>query len=211
MMRVLIVGSTGGTGRQLVSQALERGHHVTALARNPARLQIQHENLRVVRGDVLDEAAIDAAVEGQDAVLSALGHKRWFYPNRILSDGTRNVIQAMEKHGVRRLVCETALGIGRTWWRMGLYYTLFVIPFILPLYFWDKHRQEAVIRASSLDWIIVRPGALTNGPKRGAYRHGPGIGNPLWTVRISRADVADFMLNQLSDDTYLRAAPGLAW
>jgi putative NADH-flavin reductase len=154
---------------------------------------------------------VEAAVAGQDAVLSALGHKRWFYPNRILSDGTKNILRAMEKHGVRRFVCETALGIGSTWWRMGLYYTLFVTPFILPFYFWDKHRQEAVIRASSVDWIIVRPAMLTNGRKRGTYRHGQGIGNPLWTVRISRADVADFMLNQLTDDTYLRSTPGVAW
>ncbi len=94
---------------------------------------------------------------------------------------------------------------------MGLYYTLFVIPFILPFYYWDKQRQEQVIRASSLDWVIVQPGALTNGSKRGVYRHGGDIGNWLWTVRISRADVADFMLNQLADDTYLRAAPGVCW
>jgi putative NADH-flavin reductase len=210
-MRVLIVGSTGGTGRELVSQALERGHQVTALARNPDKVKLRHENLKVVRGDVLDQASIDAAVAGQEAVVSALGHKRWFYPTRIQSDGTRNILRAMEKHGVRRFVCETALGIGSTWWRMGLYYTLFVTPLILPFYFWDKHRQESVIRASSVDWIIVRPGMLTNGPKRGVYRHGQGIGNPLWTVRISRADVADFMLNQLTDDTYLRSAPGVAW
>ena len=210
-MRLLVIGSTGGTGRELVAQALERGHIVTALARNPSKLQIRHDNLRVVRGDVLDAAVVNDAVAGQDAVLSALGHKRWFYPNAILSEGTRNVVRAMEKHGVDRFVCETALGVGRTWWRMGLYYTLLVTPFILPFYFWDKHRQEAVIRSSSLDWVIVRPGALTNGRKRGVYRHGFRIGNPLWTVRISRADVADFMLNQLADETYVHAAVGVAW
>ena len=209
-MRLLIVGATGGTGRELVSQALDRGHEVTALARNPAKIQLQHENLKVVRGDVLDEVSIDAAVAGQDAVLSALGHKRWFYPNRILSDGTRNVLRAMEKHGIRRFVCETALGVGESWWRMGLYYTLFVIPVILPWYFLDKRRQESVIRESSVDWVIVRPGALTNGPARGVRRHGFKVGNPLWTVRIPRADVAEFMLNQVSDDAYLRTAVGIA-
>jgi uncharacterized protein YbjT (DUF2867 family) len=94
---------------------------------------------------------------------------------------------------------------------MGLYYTLFVIPFILPFYYWDKRRQEQVIRASSPDWVIVRPGRLTNGSERGVYRHGADIGNWLWTVRISRADVADFMMNQLTDDTYLRAAPGVCY
>ena len=210
-MRLLIIGATGGTGQQLVTQALDRGHQVTALARRPDRVEQRHERLNVVRGDVLDYASVEDAVRGQNAVFSALGHKRWIGPSHILSEGTRNVIRAMEKHGIRRLVCETSLGLGESWGRLGIYYTFFVIPFILPFYFWDKRRQESVIRASTLDWIIVRPGALTNGPKRGACRHGARIGSWLWTVRISRADVADFMLNQLSDDTYLRSTPGVCW
>lgn len=210
-LRVLIVGATGGTGRQLVAQALERGYEVTALARNPAALDITHPRLRIVGGDVLDPASIDEAIRGQEAVISALGHKKLFPPNRILSEGTRNLVRAMEAQGVRRFVCETALGIGNTAGRMGLYYTLFVIPVILPSYFWDKTRQELVIAQSRLSWIIVRPGALTNGERRGKYRHGADVGSFLWTVRISRADVAEFMLNQLTDDTYLRAAPGVCW
>lgn len=210
-MRLLIVGSTGGTGRELVRQALERGHEVRALARNPSRLGMEQERLSVVRGDVMDPASVEAAVAGQDAVLCALGHKRFFYPTRILSEGTRNLIRAMEKESVRRLVCETSLGIGDRWGRLGLVYTLFVGNFILPFYFYDKVRQERAIRESSLDWVIVRPGALTNGAKRGVYRHGPRVGNWLWTVRISRADVADFMLNQVTSDEYLRQTPGVSW
>jgi len=210
-MRLLIVGSTGGTGRELVRQALERGHEVRALARNPSRLGMEQERLSVVRGDVMDPASLEAAVAGQDAVLCALGHKRFFYPTRILSEGTRNLIRAMEKESVRRLVCETSLGIGDRWGRLGLVYTLFVGNFILPFYFYDKVRQERAIRESSLDWVIVRPGALTNGAKRGVYRHGPRVGNWLWTVRISRADVADFMLNQVTSDEYLRQTPGVSW
>jgi putative NADH-flavin reductase len=210
-MRLLIIGATGGTGRQLVTQALERGHEVTALVRRPAKIEVRHERLVIPRGNVLDYNSLDAAMRGQEAVLCALGHKRWFYPTRILSEGTRNLLRAMETHRVRRLVCETSLGLGESAGRMGLYYTLFVIPFILPFYYWDKRRQEQVIRASSPEWVIVRPGALTNGAKRGGYRHGGDLGSWLWTVRISRADVADFMLNQLTDDTYLRAAPGVCW
>lgn len=209
--RVLIVGATGGTGRALVAQALERGFVVSAFVRDPAALGIEHPRLQVVRGNVLDEASIDRAMAGQDAVLSALGHKRYFGPTRILSAGTRNLLRAMERHGVRRFVCETTIGIGDSAARLGLYYTLFVIPVILPFYFWDKTRQERLIAASGTDWVIVRPGALTNGQKRGAYRHGARIGSLLWTVRISRADVADFMLNQLTDDRYLGAAPSLAY
>jgi len=209
--RVLIVGATGGTGRQLVAQALERGFAVTALVRNPAKLQVAHPQLTVVRGDVLDAGSVETAVRGQQAVLSALGHKRFYPPNRILSEGTRNILRAMEAHGVPRFVCETSLGIGDSAGRLGVYYTFFTIPVVLPFYYWDKTRQEGVIATSNVEWVIVRPGLLTNGEKRGRYRHGRHVGSFLWTVRISRADVADFMLNQLESDTYLRTAPGVCW
>jgi putative NADH-flavin reductase len=209
--RLLIVGATGGTGRQLVAEALERGHVVTALVRDASKLEMQHERLRVVQGDVLDYPSIDAAVREQDAVICALGHKRFFYPTRILSEGTGNLLRAMHKHGVGRLVCETSLGIGDSAGRMGVYYTLFVIPVILPFYFWDKTRQELLVAASTLEWVIVRPGVLTNSAKRGTYRHGFDVGSLIRTVRISRGDVAGFMLDQLTDDTYLGMAPGVSW
>jgi putative NADH-flavin reductase len=209
--RVLIVGATGGTGRQLVRQALERGYAVTVLVRDPSKLAVSHPQLSVMRGDVLDEAAVGEAVRGQDAVVSALGHRRFLGPTRILSNGTRNLARAMQAHGVRRLVCETSLGIGNSAGRMGVWYTFFVIPVILPFYYWDKARQERVIAASDLDWVIVRPGVLNDRRPRGAYRHGPGIGSFVRTVRISRADVAAFMLDQLTGDTYLRTAPGVCW
>ncbi|MFN2386386.1 MAG: NAD(P)-dependent oxidoreductase [Thermoanaerobaculia bacterium] len=210
-IRVLIVGAAGRTGRLLVTQALQRGHAVTALVRRGTELPVEHAQLRVVEGDVLAPASLDEAVRGQNAVVSALGHKRYFGPTRILSEGTRNLLRAMESHGVRRLVCMTSLGIGDSAGRMGLYYTFFTIPFVLPFYFWDKTRQEQIIAGSSADWVVVRPGLLTNGPRRGAYRHGSGVGSFLWTVRISRADVADFMLNQVTDDGYLGATPGVSW
>jgi hypothetical protein len=117
----------------------------------------------------------------------------------------------MEKHGVKRLVVETALGVGNSAGRLGVYYTLFTIPVILPFYWYDKGRQERIVRNSSLDWVIVRPGQLTNGRKRGVYKHGPRVGNYLWSVSISRADVADFMLNQLGDTPYLHQTPGVSY
>ena len=209
--RLLIIGATGGTGRQLVLQALERGYAVTAFVRNPSKLSMEHSQLQIIQGDVLDFASVEAAVRGQDAVVCALGHKRFFYPTRVLSEGTRNLLRAMESQGVPRLVCETSLGIGDSAGRMGLYYTLFVIPVVLAFYFWDKTRQERLIAASKLDWVIVRPGMLTDAEKRNAYRHGRMVGSFIWTVRISRADVADFMLNQVSGDTYLRSSAGVCW
>lgn len=160
---------------------------------------------------MLDAASVASAMRGQDAVLCALGHRRYLGPSRILSEGTRNILAAMEGSGVRRLVCETSLGIGDSAARMGLYYTLFVIPVILPFYFWDKCRQERLIAGSDRDWIIVRPGALTDGPGRGSCREGHGIRSLVLTPRISRADVAAFMLDQLASGSHLRGAPGISW
>jgi uncharacterized protein YbjT (DUF2867 family) len=93
--------------------------------------------------------------------------------------------------------------------RLGLPHTFFILPLILPFYMWDKLRQEELISASDRDWVIVRPGILKNGEARGSYRHGPRVGNYFWPVAITRADVADFMLKQLTDDTYVGAAPGV--
>ena len=210
-MRILVIGATGGTGREIVKQALERGHDVVALARTPGKLDLKHDRLRVVKGDVMDPSTLDAAVKDVDAVVCALGHKRWLGPSNILSQGTRNIVAAMEKNGVKRLVVETALGVGDSIGRLGVYYTLFTIPFILPFYWFDKERQERVVRASNVEWIIVRPAQLTNGRKRATYKHGPRVGNYAWSVSISRADVADFMLNQLGDTPYVRHAPGLCY
>jgi uncharacterized protein YbjT (DUF2867 family) len=208
-LRVLVIGATGGTGRQLVERALAQGHQVTAFVRNPARLQIEHANLRIVKGDVLDYASVESAMRGQSAVLCALGHKRFFYPNKIQSNGMRNILRAMKACDVPRLICESALGIGNTVGRLGLPHTFFFLPLILPFYMWDKLRQEELVAASDRDWVIVRPGMLKNGEARGSYRHGPKVGNYFWPVSITRADVADFMLKQLTDDAYVGAAPGV--
>src|SRR5438552_760867 len=103
-LRILIIGATGGTGRQLVQQALELGHEVTAFVRKPAKLRIQHPNLRVIKGNVRDYASVGAAMRGQNAVVSALGHKRLFYPTKILSEGTRNILRAMKACDVPRFI-----------------------------------------------------------------------------------------------------------
>jgi uncharacterized protein YbjT (DUF2867 family) len=208
-LRLLVIGATGGTGRELVQQALAQGHQVTAFVRNPAKLPIKHANLRIAKGDVLDYATVEAAMRGQEAVLSALGHTRFLGPTRIQSDGMRNILRAMAACDVPRLICETALGLGNSAGRLGLPGTFFMVPMVLPFYFWDKLRQEELIMASDRDWVIARPGVLKNGPARGSYRHGLEVGNYIWPVIIARADVADFMLKQLQDDTYLGTAPGL--
>ena len=209
-MRLLVIGATGGTGQELVQQALAQGHQVTAFVRDPARLQIEHANLRVANGDVLDYATVESAMRGQEAVLSALGHRKFYRPTKIQSEGMGNILRAMQACDVPRLICETALGLGNSVFRMGIPGTFFMLPLVLPFYFWDKARQEDLITASDRDWTIVRPGILTSGAARRKYRHGPNVGNYFWPASSSRADVADFMLKQLKDDTYMGMAPGMA-
>ncbi len=210
-MKLLIVGGTGKTGRQLISQGLEEGHYITAMVRKPNKLKFNHPNLKVLKGNVLNLENVESAVQGQDAVLSALGHKQFFIKTSILSRGTMNIIRAMEKKGVDRFICITSLGINESKFRLGLYYTLFVIPVILFFYFRDKSKQEKLIEQSNLDWTIVRPGQLTNGRKRTKYQHGPNLGSYILTKMISRNDVAHFMLNLIENRAYIKEAPGIIY
>ena len=210
-MKLLIIGGTGRTGQELIKQALVQEHVVTALVRNPKKLNTTHPNLNIIQGDILLSDSLEKAFSGQDAVLCALGHKRFFIKTTILSEGTKNSIRTMEKCGVKRFICITSLGLNDSRYKLGLYYTLFVIPFIIFFYFLDKEKQEKLIAQSKLDWTIVRPGQLTNGKKRGKYKHGADLGSYLFTKMISRADVADFMLSQLSDTTYLHKTPAITY
>lgn len=210
-MKLFIVGGTGKTGRELIKQGLDRGHSITALVRNPNKVKLNDTNLKVIKGNVLAPGSFEKAIEENDAVLSALGHKRFIIPTSILSKGTRNIINAMNKHHVKRLICITSLGVNDSRFKLGLYYTLFTIPVILFFYFLDKSKQEKLIMNSDLDWTIVRPGQLTNGKKRTNYKHGLSVGHYVLTKMISRASVAHFMLNQLDDQTYIKKTPGITY
>ena len=208
-MKIFIVGGTGGTGRQVIEQALLENHLVTALVRNPVKLNTDHSNLKVIKGNILEPGTFEQAIKENEVVISALGHKRFFIKTNILSEGTKNIVNAMEKHKVKRLICITSMGVNDSRFRLGLYYTLFVIPVILLFYFLDKEKQERIIRQSSLDWTIVRPGQLTNGKKRTTYRHGSKLGSYIFTKMVSRADVAHFILQEVKNDKYIKKSPSI--
>lgn len=208
-MKLLIIGATGGTGRELVKQALELGHKITILVRNSEKVLTSHPSLQVINGNVLNLKEVEQAVSGQDAVISSLGHKRFFIKTNILSEGTKNIIASMEKQNVKRFICITTLGINDSRFRLGLYYTLFTIPIILFFYFRDKSKQEKLIMNSKLDWTIVRPGQLTNSKLTGEYQVGNNVGNYFITKTISRANVAHFILSQLCDKTFFHKKVGI--
>lgn len=207
-MKLAIFGSTGTIGLQLVQQALEYGHTVTVLVRDPSKLETRQANLQVIQGDVMDLASVEKAVVGQDAVLCALGAGS---KGTVRSEGTRNIVRAMEKASVRRFICLSTLGVGDSWGNLGFFWKYIMFSGFLRKAYADHVRQEDHVRQSQLDWTIVRSGAFTNGKRTGEYRHGfPGT-EKRRKLEISRADVADFMLKQLADDTYLHMTPGLAY
>ncbi|MBL7491879.1 SDR family oxidoreductase [Frankia sp. AgB1.9] len=192
-MRLAVFGGTGHTGRHLLEQALQQGHTVTALARDPNRLTV-HERLHPQTGDVRDTEAVKQVVAGSDAVLSALGQRRW--RTTVCTDGMRTILPAMKAHGVHRLIAVSGYGVADSRHR-NLYVTLARIA--IRSLMQDKEGMEARIKASETDWTIVRPAILTDGPHTGHYRAGSDL---RLTIRskISYADVADFMLAQLARD-----------
>jgi putative NADH-flavin reductase len=207
-MKLLIFGSTGSIGRPLVEQALEQGYTVTAFARNPAKLDIQHPNLKIIQGNVMDFASVEQTVQGQDAVLCVLGSGR---KGTIRSEGTRQIIQAMEKTGVRRLICQTTLGAGESWENLNFFWKYIMFGALLREVLADHQKQENEVMQSHLDWTIVRPGAFVDGDRTGQYRHGFPSNDKTIKLKISRADVADFLLQQLTNDSYLYKTPGVSY
>jgi putative NADH-flavin reductase len=202
-VRLLVFGATGATGQQIVMQGLQQGHELTVFVRNPAKLTLRDDRLRVVVGSVPEDAdAISAAVGGQDAVISALGVRNSLKSGNLISHSMRTIVPAMERQMVRRLIFTSAFGVGDTR-RDAPLLPRIMYRVLLTDIFADKADAEHYLRESSLDWTLVYPVLLTNGPRTGQYRVGERLslrGLPM----VSRADVADFILKQLQDPTYVR-------
>ncbi len=201
-MKIAIFGATGGTGQELVRLALAQGHLVTAFVRDPGRLPFREEGLKLVVGDVLEAGCVTEAMANQEAAIVALGsHDR--KERSVRSEGTANVIRAMQAYGVPRLVVVSAGGVGDSYQGAPLILKL-VIKTMLKNTYADHEHQERHVRQSGLDWVIVRPAMLTDGPATGRFDNGTSGGLP--EGKVSRADVASFVLRQLTDERYLLQA-----
>ena len=221
-MRLAIFGPTGGTGRRLVERAIAEGHDVTAFARNPSRVTARHERLHVVVGDAFDPTSVREAVAGNEAVICVLGSRqpsnplhprRPGDPNGVGSAGSENIVAAMKEYGLRRFVCQTAWGVGESRQDPGIAGAFFMNVLVPPLLrdeYADKEAQEKIVAESDLDWIIVRPMIMTNGPWTNDYRADVDL-KPGRRPYISRADVADFLLGQLTDDAFVRQTPSIGY
>jgi putative NADH-flavin reductase len=200
-VKLVIFGATGGTGQQLVEQALAAGHDVTVFARRGGTMS----RARVVTGDVLDHATVAEAVAGHDAVLSALGTRPWKHVD-ICAGGIASILSAMQAAGVPRIIAMSSQGVGDS--KLDKLGTLGA-QLLLGKSFRDKHAMEIRLADSDRDWVVVRPGMLVNGPARGAWRC--DVDGEIVGGKICRADVAAFMLQQLESDEWLRKRPVVVW
>jgi len=193
-----------------VKEALARGHQVTAFARSPEKLGVQHANLSLLKGDFHRAESVDAAVNGHEAVLlTASVSKLSEFKKKpdYFSSGTRFAIDAMKAHGVKRLIVLSAFGTGDSRPVAGFFLEHVLIRFLLSIAYQDHERQEAMVKESHLDWVIAQPTRLTDGPAKRAYQK--EVQPQKIPSAISRADVADFMVEACTNDTWLGKTVGL--
>jgi putative NADH-flavin reductase len=212
MATVLIIGASRGIGLETLKQALAAGHSVRALARTAHGIPVNHIHLRKIDGDALDFATVRRALAGADVVIQSIGlyigPELIFNPVRLFSEATRILVAAMKEAATRRLICVTGFGAGDSRGRGGLLYDT-VSCLLLGRAYEDKDTQEQIVRRSGLEWIIVRPVILTNGPKTRTYRALTDARD--WRFGfISRADVADFLVKQIDDNSFLGTTPVLS-
>ena len=205
-MKLAIIGASRGIGLQLLKLALDEGHEVKAMVRNPSRFHLSHARLEIVRGDILDPSSVAATVSGQHAVCLCIGIPPTRQPTMLFSEGARRVLEAMGPASKAKLVSITGIGAGDSAGHGGFAYDRIFAPLFLRTIDEDKTRQEELLKASRANWMVVRPGFLTNGPRTGMYRVLDNLSG-VKAGRISRADIADFILNQLALPTHFGKTP----
>ncbi|KMW56685.1 Flavin reductase [Candidatus Rhodobacter oscarellae] len=208
-MKVIVFGATGTVGKLAVQEMLAAGHQVTAFARSPQKLGVSHENLTLFSGDVMSEDSVASALQGQDAAVITLGSgmKR---KSLVRSQGTLNVIKGMQRHGVRRLICQSTMGARESWSNLNFFWKRIMFGALLRPVFKDHELQERLVEASGLDWTIVRPSAFADGPATRAFKEDvPPTARDL-KLKITRADVAAFLTRQVADLTYRGRAVGIS-
>ncbi len=202
-MKVLVIGATGGTGAHLVTKLLARGDEVTAFVRDPEKMTQKHERLSLAKGEARDAASLERAVIGHDAVMSAFG-PRSFKKEDIQETFMKNLVGAMEKAGVKRLVNLSALGVGPSASQRSLILKV-VVALVLKNLYADKERGEVFLTGSALDYVNVQPGRLFDSKARGGVK--ASLVAKEVRPYLTREDLADFMIAQLESTEWVRKSP----
>ncbi|TVR78596.1 MAG: SDR family oxidoreductase [Chitinophagaceae bacterium] len=201
-MQVIIFGATGSLGTYVVKEALAKDYSVKAFTRNATKLkEIESPKLSIIQGDVFNFEDVQSAIKGTDAVLCCLGDGA---KGTVRAKGTQNIIKAMEHLGVTRLICQTTLGIGDSWHNLNFFWKYIMFGFLIKKAFNDHKLQEGYINETNLDFTIVRPSAFTNEPSTQNFQVGFNAQTRNLRLKISRADVACFMVEQLSSDMFIK-------
>jgi putative NADH-flavin reductase len=205
-MKIAIIGASRGIGAELLKASIEDNHEVTALVRDPTKLNTIIPGLKVIKGNILDPSSVNAAITGQDASCVCIGIPPTRKPVDVFSLGTQNVLNAIDKGSNQKFILVTGIGAGDSKGHGGFFYDRIINPLLLGNSYADKDRAESIVKASNLEWLIVRPGFLTNGLRTGKYRVIDNLSG-VTAGKISRADVADFILKQLASPTYFGKTP----
>lgn len=212
-MRVLLLGATGYSGKAVLAEAIKQGHKVTVLVRDASKVPIQHTNLTIVEGDVLDPRVVASVLHKQQAVIQCLGlgGKGDGKPSTFISDATKIMVAEMEKQNVKRLIAMSNVGAGNSIAFQPWFFRKIILPYFMK---WlqaiidDKNRMEPIIMDSNLDWTIVRCPNIVDKPTRGgciATLDGKGL-----KLSVTLEDMAKFMLLQLTDDIFVKQAPSIS-
>ena len=204
-MKIIVFGATGGVGQSVVRQALEKSFEVTAFVRNPAKLKVAHDNLRVIEGDAFNPGEVAAAIAGHDAVVSCLGSNQGMNKSTDLQEMVKNIVAGMQKHGVGRIVYTASAGIDKELPGISGKLMMGVLKNALR----DHRAAVDIIEAHGLNYTIVRPMGLTNDSFTGEYRESR-TSVPEKSKTIPRADVAHFIIKALTDAQYERTSIGIA-
>jgi len=205
-MKLTIFGASSATGKLLVKKALERGHAVNAFVRDETKLEITSPMLRLICGDALNASDVDAAVRGTEAVLSTMGPNG--KPRVMAAQSTKLIVEAMETHRVKRLVIVSVAGVAVAEDERKANLIDGLIRLLLKDVFVDRENQLAVLASSNVDWVAVRVPRLTDDAATGSVRMVFGNPSPGW--KVTRADLAEFMLQQLNQDKWVGKAPILS-
>ncbi|HET6991582.1 MAG TPA: SDR family oxidoreductase [Bacteroidia bacterium] len=211
IFHIVVLGANGGIGRQAVEIALQQGHHVTAILRNPMNLSIVHPNLLVIKGDIMNPEGLEKHLENKDAVLSAIG-KTSFKKTTLYSQGNKNLLNLMKKAGISRVffISASGLEVNPSHTFLVRFATKYILQKLLKNMYADLERMERIIKESPLNWTIMRPPQLTDAALTGQYRF--SVDKFLKEgLKISRADLAHFMLGNITNELIYKTTVEVAY